>query len=89
MVQVLAEIVAGVAERCLDRGLVLTGGDVAAGGDRRLGAEAIVLGGEVRPAIPWGVLQSPMIPGCRVVTKAGSFGDPEALLACVTFLQGE
>ncbi len=83
----LGEIVLGVAERIGLGGLVLTGGDVAAAVIDRVGAQAITLGGEVLPAIPWGVLQSSIAPGCRVVTKAGSFGDPDALLACVTFLQ--
>jgi uncharacterized protein YgbK (DUF1537 family) len=84
----LAEIVAGVAQRHEIGGLVLTGGDVAAAVLARLGAREIALGGEVRPAIPWGTVRSGLLPDIPVVTKAGSFGDPDALLDSLRFLRG-
>jgi uncharacterized protein YgbK (DUF1537 family) len=83
----LAEIVAGVAARHTIGGLVLTGGDVAGAVLAMLGAREIALGGEVRPAIPWGTLRSGLLPDIPVVTKAGSFGEPRVLLDCLAFLR--
>jgi uncharacterized protein YgbK (DUF1537 family) len=67
--------------------MVLTGGDVATSVCACLEAEAIWLGGEVLPAIPWGTLYGGLRPGMPIVTKAGSFGDDSAMLEAVAFLQ--
>lgn len=85
--RLLAQVVAGLAERGLIGGLVLTGGDVAAAVVDRLGGREIVLGGEVQAAIPWGVLRSALVPSAPVITKAGSFGEREALRDCLAFLR--
>lgn len=69
-------------------GLVLTGGDVAAGILARMGATELRLQGEVRPAMPWGIVESALVPPLPVVTKAGSFGSEDALEACLDFLAG-
>jgi uncharacterized protein YgbK (DUF1537 family) len=69
--------------------MVLTGGDVAAAVCARLGARAIWLRGEVEPAIPWGSLDGGAMPGMPIVTKAGSFGRPGTLLACIRYLGGD
>jgi uncharacterized protein YgbK (DUF1537 family) len=65
---------------------ILTGGDVAGAVCARLDAEAIWLGGEVLPAIPWGTLSGGIRPGLPIVTKAGSFGDESAMVETVAFL---
>jgi uncharacterized protein YgbK (DUF1537 family) len=67
-------------------GLVLTGGDVAAAVCARLGVETIELRGEVLPAIPWGRIAGGRAHGLDIVTKAGSFGDRQALARLVDFL---
>lgn len=67
-------------------GLVLTGGDVAARILARMGATELQLRGEVRPAMPWGIVESVLMPPMPVVTKAGSFGADDALEACLNFL---
>jgi uncharacterized protein YgbK (DUF1537 family) len=67
--------------------MILTGGDVAAAICGKLEAEAIRLGGEVLPAIPWGTLHGGLRPGMPIVTKAGSFGDESAMVGSVAFLQ--
>ncbi|MEJ7901252.1 MAG: four-carbon acid sugar kinase family protein [Thermomicrobiales bacterium] len=67
-------------------GLVLTGGDVAARTLARMGASAMHLGGEVRPAMPWGIVISALAPSLPTITKAGSFGAEDALEACLDFL---
>jgi uncharacterized protein YgbK (DUF1537 family) len=69
-------------------GLVLTGGDVAAAVCRALGVRTIWLRGEVLPAIPWATLEGERVRGFPVVTKAGSFGPPEAIEAAIRFLEG-
>jgi uncharacterized protein YgbK (DUF1537 family) len=67
-------------------GLVLTGGDVAASACRALGARTLWLRGEVLSAIPWGTLSGEDIDGLPVVTKAGSFGPPEAIHVAIEFV---
>lgn len=73
--------------------LVLTGGDTALAMCRELGAMAIHLLREVLPGIPRGALipraaQPPLpIAHLPVVTKAGAFGDGEALVAIVNHLR--
>lgn len=84
----LADIVAAPTVRRAIGGLVLTGGETAAGILARLGAIEFRLGGEIRPAMPWGILRSSHIRAVPIATKAGSFGDDDALLACVEHLTG-
>jgi uncharacterized protein YgbK (DUF1537 family) len=84
--EMLAEVVTTLAASQPIGGLVLTGGDVAARVIAGLGATAISLRGEVEPSIPWGVLRSRALPDMPIVTKAGSFGAPDALLRAVAHL---
>jgi len=87
VVEVLAEVVAGLSEYGLFDALVLTGGETAVGVARRLGAVGIRLEGEVEPGIPVGTLIGPG--PYRVVTKAGAFGEPGTLVEIVeTLLTG-
>lgn len=65
---------------------ILTGGDVAGAVCDRLDAEAIWLGGDVLPSIPWGTLAGGSRPGLPIVTKAGSFGAESAIAESVAFL---
>jgi uncharacterized protein YgbK (DUF1537 family) len=69
--------------------LVLTGGDVAAAVCRALGVRTIWLRSEVLPAIPWLTLSGPGIEGLPIITKAGSFGPPEAIQTAIEFLRHE
>ena len=85
----LAEIVAAPAVSSLVGGLVLTGGDVAATVSTVLGATAIWLEGEITPGIPWGVLGGGGLDTSLIATKAGSFGDDNALQFCINHLTGE
>lgn len=82
----LASIVDSAVVRSAVGGLLLTGGDVAMAVCRHLSTEAIWLRGEVLPAIPWGTLTGPILPGLPVVTKAGSFGDEQTILVCIAHL---
>lgn len=84
----LARIAARPATLGAAGGVVATGGEVAAALFRAAGASRLCLGGEVRPAIPWGILAGGLAEGLPAVTKAGSFGDDDTLAACVAFLRG-
>lgn len=68
-------------------GLILTGGDTAALVLRALGAESILVRGEIESGIPWGVIEGGMAAGYRVITKSGGFGCSTALLGAVRFLE--
>ena len=82
-----------VAVRLLKRkrlgGLVLTGGDLAMGVCGRLGASALSIQEEVLPAIPCSTLMDGPFQGLRLVTKAGGFGEKEALLHILHYLRGK
>jgi uncharacterized protein YgbK (DUF1537 family) len=82
----LAQATRVLVERAHPLGLVLTGGDAAIAVSQALGAHALELRGEVRVGIPWGVLIGGECAGLPVVTKAGGFGDDDALVAAVQFL---
>ena len=67
--------------------LVLSGGDTARLLCGALAADAIHLGGEVLPGIPWGRLEGGPADGTTVVTKSGGFGGPDVLLRVVDSLK--
>ena len=67
--------------------LVLSGGDTARLLCGALAADAIHLGGEVLPGIPWGRLEGGLADGTTVVTKSGGFGGPDVLLRVVDSLK--
>lgn len=68
-------------------GLVMTGGDTAKAVCRALGAQGIVVEREVLPGIPQGCLLGGFAAGLPVVTKAGGFGGPDALVEALSFLR--
>ena len=68
---------------------MLTGGDVAAAVCAALGATALWLRDEISPGIPWGGLEGGTLQGSSVATKAGSFGDDNALLSCIDHLESK
>jgi uncharacterized protein YgbK (DUF1537 family) len=81
----LARVPGGI-DRSNTAGLVLSGGETAAGVCAALGATAIRLGGEVATGVPWGSLHGGPADGLPVVLKAGGFGTNDALVAAVDFL---
>jgi uncharacterized protein YgbK (DUF1537 family) len=85
----LGELIRAVLRRWPDTGLVLTGGDVAAAAIDALGVAGIALGAEIVPGMPMGRLSGGAAPGAPIVTKAGAFGAPDALLlAARALLEG-
>jgi uncharacterized protein YgbK (DUF1537 family) len=87
--EVFGAAIAEALRRRPGTGLVLTGGDVAAAAIAALHAEGIELGPEVLPGIPMGTLAGGPAAGVPVVTKAGAFGPPDALLQSVRALLGQ
>lgn len=69
------------------RALVLTGGDTASLVLRALAAQSILIKGEITRGIPWGVIEGGTAAGHRVVTKSGGFGDRNALVEIVRYLE--
>ncbi len=87
LVRKLAAVVRDLAESDHLAGLVLTGGDTAIAVAGALEAEALWLRGEVRPGVPWGAWVGGIGAGLPVVTKAGGFGEEDALVAAVTYIR--
>jgi uncharacterized protein YgbK (DUF1537 family) len=56
---------------------------------RQLSASAISIEEEVLPGIPCSILTDGPFAGLRLVTKAGGFGEKEALWKIIQYLRGE
>ena len=83
----ISTLATGLARAIPQIGFILTGGETASLAVRGLGATGIRIAAEVRPGIPGGLLVGGLADGRPVVTKAGAFGDPEALRDAVRWLQ--
>lgn len=68
-------------------GLVLTGGDTAFYASQALNVTATEIVAEVQPGIPAVEFIGGIGDGLRVVTKAGAFGEEDALVAAVKYLR--
>jgi len=90
---VIPRVLGKVAVRILKKirlgGLVLTGGDLAMGVCASLSASALSIEEEVLPGIPLSTLADGPFKGLRLVTKAGGFGEKEALWQIIQYLRGE
>ena len=78
-----AQLVPAIAPR----GLVLTGGDVALAALRALGTDHLAIEGEVLPGMARARIGAGPHSGLPVVTKAGGFGDAQALVAVLRALR--
>ncbi|WP_337997541.1 four-carbon acid sugar kinase family protein [Oleispirillum naphthae] len=88
----IAEGLAAVARRLLDDGLtdrlVTTGGDTARAIMDATGIAAMSVAGSIEPGIP--LMRAHGTPERHIITKAGGFGAPDALLRAIAFLiEGE
>jgi len=86
--EMLARATASALEQTPVSGLILTGGDVALAACHALGASALRIKGEVQAGVPAGTLVGGSAGGLRAVTKAGGFGDDDAILHGIDFIQG-
>jgi len=87
LIRALGGVAAQLAARHSIAGLVLTGGDTALGACRALGTTALTLIEEVAPGIPLAQLYDGPHAGLPLVTKAGGFGDREAIAQAIRHLQ--
>lgn len=69
------------------RNLIMTGGDIAIATYKALGLEGVQIVQEVLPGIPYGTVLNGPWQGMKVITKAGAFGDRQALWQCIRFLK--
>ncbi len=83
----LAELCRRIVRRFPPASLTLTGGDTAAAVCKALDATAIRLLGEITPGIPYGRLQGGLLPDRPVATKAGGFGEADALTDILGFFR--
>jgi uncharacterized protein YgbK (DUF1537 family) len=67
-------------------GLVLTGGDLAMGVFTHLSASALRIEDEVLPGIPLSTLADGPFARLRLVTKAGGFGEKNAIVKIIQYL---
>lgn len=85
----LAETAAAVVTTEPPSGLFYTGGDVAIEGLSSLDATIVrLLGRSISTGIPVGRLVDGVSPGIPLITKAGGFGDEEAIINCLEALSG-
>jgi len=68
-------------------GLILTGGDVAIHVMKSINAVGAVIENEILPGIPYGQMIHPDYQHMTLVTKAGAFGDEDAMIRIVDFLE--
>jgi len=90
--EVARELATEAATRVTAQGVeavVVVGGDTARAVVEALGVDHLAVAGEVLPGIPWGQLAGGPADGCAWVSKAGGFGDPQALVDVVRWLRGE
>ena len=83
----IGDIVGKLVDEQMVQSLVLTGGDTALHVLNSLKAKGIDLEEEILPGIPLGFLVGGKANNIPVITKAGGFGTPTALLEVVRHLQ--
>lgn len=80
----LAQLAADALLKVAPRGIFLTGGDTALAVCQAFGIRQLWLGGEVEPGIPWSLAEHSL-----VVTKAGGFGQPDAIFKSLNWMQSQ
>lgn len=83
----LGEIASEVAKIQGIAGLVLTGGTTAIRTFELMGSSGTQVDDEVSPGIPSAVVVGGKDAGLRIVTKAGAFGDDEAITRSIKYLK--
>ncbi|MEM3004780.1 MAG: nucleotide-binding domain containing protein, partial [Candidatus Bathyarchaeia archaeon] len=68
-------------------GLILTGGTTAIRALQSMGMLGIEVDDEVCPGIPSAIIVGGRNAGLRIVTKAGGFGDDEAIVKSMRYLK--
>lgn len=76
---IMGEMTKKILEKVKVSGLFLAGGDTAIGFFDRTGAHGSVITGEMSTGIPMMKLSGGMFDGLKVITKAGAFGNEDAV----------
>jgi uncharacterized protein YgbK (DUF1537 family) len=84
----LGKVAVQILQKAPLSGLVLTGGDLATGVCDQLGTSALRIEEEVLPGIPCSTLMDGPFQGLRLITKAGGFGEKDALWRIIQYLKG-
>jgi D-threonate/D-erythronate kinase len=87
--RILAEATAQIAGQVPLAGLFVTGGDIAVEVCRSLAVRGLRISQEVQTGIPGGQLLGGKQKGLWVVTKAGGFGDADAIVDAIRYLCGQ
>jgi uncharacterized protein YgbK (DUF1537 family) len=89
MAPVLGAVVSRVLASCTLAGLFLSGGDVARAVCGEEGIQALRILGDLQPGVIVGEAAGARYEGVRVITKAGGFGNEEAMTQAIQhFTQG-
>ena len=86
---ILAAIAAKVVERWELGGLILSGGDIARAACEALGVTGVRATMELQPGIAVGETIGSTREGLRIITKAGGFGNEDAIVEAVRCLEGK
>ena len=81
----LGTLASKILRVCNVAGLVLTGGDTAVAVCKALGASGVALLDEIVPGVPSGRLVDGPHAGLMIVTKAGSFGEEDAIVRAIRY----
>lgn len=87
--RILGKIIAEVLEASKISGLFLTGGDTAIGVIEELDANGSSIEQEIMTGIPLMTLRGGRCDGLKVITKAGAFGEINAIDYCLRKLKGD
>jgi uncharacterized protein YgbK (DUF1537 family) len=85
----LGRFAAALIAVCRPAGVFLSGGDTAAAVLAAINTRAIKLENELPDGVVWGTIQGGTMAGRPTATKAGAFGQPEALQRFHAALNGE
>ncbi len=85
--QTVSEIALDLAGRFRPQALLVVGGETLAYLCRQAQVESIHVLGEAAPGVPYGCIQGGLLHDCLLISKAGSFGDPDTLNQILTSLE--
>ncbi|MBM7615627.1 four-carbon acid sugar kinase family protein [Alkaliphilus hydrothermalis] len=87
--QFIGEITKGILDSSCVAGLMLTGGDIAIKAATMLGVSGTMIKNEILPGIPYGYFLHDTYGNLPIVTKAGGFGEEDAIIKVIDYLRRE
>ena len=83
----LGEIARFAVQETVVTGILLTGGDTAIKAVECLGVSGTLIQDEILPGIPYGHFIEDQYKNVIIVTKAGGFGEEDAIVKVLNFLK--